>query len=35
MIDIVELFLSTEFQGGRHVVRLEAITEIEKKYSDE
>ena len=33
MIDIVELFLTTEFEGGRHVARLETIREIEKKYS--
>lgn len=33
MLDIVELFLTTEFEGGRHIARLETITEIEKKYS--
>lgn len=33
MLDIVELFLTTEFEGGRHIARLEKITEIEKKYS--
>lgn len=31
-IDIVEAFLSGEFQGGRHATRVDKITEIEKKY---
>lgn len=29
---IVEAFLSTEFEGGRHERRVNKITEIEKKY---
>ena len=33
MLDIVELFLTTEFEGGRHIERLNKISEIEKKYS--
>lgn len=33
MIDIVEAFLTTEFEGGRHIARLEKIKEIENKYS--
>lgn len=33
MLDIVELFLTTEFEGGRHVARLNTIFETEKKYS--
>ena len=32
-IDIVKTFLSSEFEGGRHVNRLNKITEIEKKYN--
>lgn len=28
-LDIVDVFLSTEFEGGRHVARLEEITAIE------
>ena len=33
MIDIVEAFLTTEFEGGRHLARIAKIDEIEKKYS--
>ena len=33
MLDIVELFLTTEFEGGRHIDRLNKIHEIEQKYS--
>ena len=33
MIDIVEAFLTTEFEGGRHLARIAKINEIEKKYS--
>ena len=32
-IDIVKTFLTTKFEGGRHIKRIEKITEIEKKYS--
>ena len=28
--DIVELFLSSEFEGGRHKVRVDMITDVEK-----
>lgn len=30
-LDIVDAFLSAEFEGGRHAVRVEMIKEIEKK----
>ena len=30
---IVETFLTTEFEGGRHMARINKIREIEKKYS--
>ena len=33
MLSIVEAFLTTEFEGGRHAARIAKITEIEKKYS--
>lgn len=33
MIEIVKAFLTTEFEGGRHLARINKITEIEKKYS--
>ena len=33
MLDIVELFLTTEFEGGRHIDRLNKIKEVENKYS--
>lgn len=32
-LKIVEIFLKTEFEGGRHQRRVDKITEIEKKYS--
>lgn len=32
-LDIVDTFLSSEFQGGRHEGRIDKITEIEKKYN--
>ena len=32
-LKIVEAFLTTEFEGGRHQRRVDKITEIEKKYS--
>ncbi len=32
-LKIVEMFLTTEFEGGRHQRRVDKITEIEKKYS--
>lgn len=32
-LKIVDIFLSTEFEGGRHSRRVDKITEIEKKYS--
>lgn len=31
-LKIVEIFLNTEFEGGRHQRRVDKITEIEKKY---
>lgn len=31
-LKIVETFLTTEFEGGRHERRVNKITEIEKKY---
>lgn len=31
-LQIVETFLTTEFEGGRHVRRVDKITAIEKKY---
>ena len=31
--DIVDAFLGAEFEGGRHQARIDAIGEIEKKYS--
>ena len=33
MLDIVDAFLTAEFEGGRHVARIAKINEIEKKYS--
>ena len=33
MIEIVKAFLTTEFEGGRHLKRINKITEIENKYS--
>ncbi|MBV4418761.1 ribose 5-phosphate isomerase B [Clostridium tyrobutyricum] len=32
-MDIVDTFLSAEFQGGRHKKRIDKITMIENKYS--
>ncbi len=32
-LDIVDTFLNSEFQGGRHERRIDKITEIEKKYN--
>ena len=32
-IDIVKAFLGAEFEGDRHLRRINKITEIEKKYS--
>ncbi|QAA31428.1 ribose 5-phosphate isomerase B [Clostridium manihotivorum] len=32
-LDIVDIFLSSEFEGGRHATRIGKIAEIEKKYS--
>lgn len=31
-LDIVDTFLNSAFQGGRHAKRVNKITEIEKKY---
>lgn len=31
-MDIVEKFLTTEFEGGRHSRRVDKITAVEKKY---
>ena len=31
-LKIVETFLNTQFEGGRHQRRVDKITEIEKKY---
>lgn len=31
--DIVDAFLASEFQGGRHQRRIDKIAEIEKKYN--
>ena len=33
MLDIVEAFLNTGFEGGRHLARIAKIKEIEDKYS--
>ena len=32
-LDIVDTFLNAEFQGDRHIRRIDKITDIEKKYS--
>ncbi|NLK94338.1 MAG: ribose 5-phosphate isomerase B [Clostridiales bacterium] len=32
-LDIVDTFLSSKFEGDRHIRRIEKITAIEKKYS--
>lgn len=31
-LDIVDIFLNTKFEGGRHQRRIDGISEIEKKY---
>lgn len=31
-LDIVDIFLNTKFEGGRHQRRIDGIAEIEKKY---
>lgn len=31
-LDIVKIWLKTEFEGGRHIKRVEKIKEIEKKH---
>ena len=31
-LEIVETFLTTQFEGGRHQRRIDKITAIEKKY---
>jgi ribose 5-phosphate isomerase B len=31
-MDIVKVWLTTEFEGGRHSIRVAKITELEKKY---
>ena len=33
-LDIVKTFLSTPFEGGRHLARIAKITETEKKYTE-
>ncbi len=32
-VDIVKTFLSAKFEGGRHINRINKISEIEKKYN--
>lgn len=32
-LDIVDIFLDTKFEGGRHQTRINKISDIEKKYS--
>ena len=32
-LDVVDTFLNSSFQGGRHAVRIDKITKIEKKYN--
>ena len=32
-LEIVDIWLGTDFQGGRHQNRVDLITEIEKKYN--
>ena len=32
-LNIVDTFLKTEFEGGRHKIRVDKITAVEKKYS--
>lgn len=31
-LEIVDIFLKTQFEGGRHARRVDKITQIEKKY---
>src|SRR5665213_3083437 len=33
MLEIIKIWLSTEFEGGRHLRRKEQIQEIERKFS--
>lgn len=33
-LEIIKVFISTPFEGGRHIARIEKITEIEKSESD-
>ena len=33
-LDIVDVFMTTDFEGGRHVPRLEEITAIEDQEAD-
>ncbi len=33
MLEIIDAFLHTEFEGGRHIARIAKITETEEKYS--
>ncbi|ATD55934.1 ribose 5-phosphate isomerase B [Clostridium chauvoei] len=32
-LDIVKTFLNTNFEGGRHQLRIDKVSEVEKKYS--
>lgn len=32
-LDIVDSFLTSEFEGGRHAIRVNKIADIEKKYN--
>ena len=32
---IVDAFFETEYEGGRHIARVDMIRDIEKKYSKE
>ncbi|MFA6309487.1 MAG: RpiB/LacA/LacB family sugar-phosphate isomerase, partial [Clostridia bacterium] len=32
-LDILDPWLNTAFEGGRHIARIEMINNIEKKYS--
>ena len=34
-MEVVDTWLTTEFEGGRHQRRLDMITDVEKKYSKE
>ena len=33
MLEILDAFLHTDFEGGRHIARIAKITETEEKYS--